>query len=402
MLSHTCTSVEFITVKCFQCERVFGIFEPPNHNDSFNKFPLLPMKNRQVVLWLLGVSLFSLSLTAVYLTLNQSNEHNAIEHSTVLLEYSTAECVPADAVPSGQARKVLILTAFSDRKPGNPLERNESVPQLREAYKNRVVYGNKFNYDVIFDFHEYSKELNTNGYWNKVASLKKYITKYDWVLWMDVDCFFKDFNRSLDKLLDKAERHDIHLMLPNDFEGTFFTFSNFVFLIRGSYWGRRFVDIWYDNGIFGNCKWPDPSTGKAEGWMDGDQTHMWIALVNVTTEYSGMDAECLKKCGSVHPGGCANDFFNSWKWTGTDVSKEKWTVRPPALWTQMAASRNVTGLAVQAAWGNFAEARNMYENALMFHCKVKHTYFKWYLDEYSAYIEQEFALINNANSSLAF
>jgi hypothetical protein len=258
---------------------------------------------------------------------------------------------------------------------------------LKESYQNHVFYGNKHNYDVVFDFHDYMQDLNVSlpGQWNKVASLKRYIGEYDWILWLDVDCFVKDFNRSLDDLLDKAERHDLHVILPNDFDIFTYTFSNFAFLIRGSYWGTRLVDLWYENGIFGECRWPDPSTGKAEGWMATDQPHMWIAIIQLAAEYSGLKADCLNQCGAVHPSVCTNGFFRNERWPGTELSQEVWTLRPPVLWTVMNA--NSTGLAVQAAWGPFAESRNMFDNAFLFHAKSHQTFYKWYEAEISQQVQ---------------
>jgi len=84
-----------------------------------------------------------------------------------------------------------------------------------EEYKNIVHYGRlnkieyckKHNYDFIEDesFVDLSRPLQ----WSKIPLLKAYLSKYDYLIWVDADTYITNFDITVEKMIEKLENYDM-------------------------------------------------------------------------------------------------------------------------------------------------------------------------------------------------
>jgi len=199
-------------------------------------------------------------------------------------------------------------------------ERDRGKLHLVANALNKKCYANRHGYDLIWDARDHrpaSWPHDTEREWNKVLSLQAHLPHYDWVLWMDSDQFFVNLSVPVSRYLEDFSRHgvDAHLFVPTDachaqsplrcadpkspqsFYDQKRDFANSVFLIRNSAIGRRLVQLWIDAG---SRKRKAPCRkGSLSGMFFRDQGWMYVAMMQVMEEYTGVPSPCFNQCVKV-------------------------------------------------------------------------------------------------------
>lgn len=115
---------------------------------------------------------------------------------------------------------------------------------LRQAIRqygiqNRKDYAQKHGWGVEF-------ETSIGGEWNKLLIIKKYLPKYDWILWMDDDSVFFDMEPDYSQCYNLAnEDHDLILSRGGkklDFPDEHDSINAGVIWIRNSPWTQQYID----------------------------------------------------------------------------------------------------------------------------------------------------------------
>ncbi len=130
--------------------------------------------------------------------------------------------------------------------------RNREVERL--AYENRLCYAKMHNYTIIV-----GNDLEvSHGFWSKLVHTKRLLedSAFDYVLYGDLDFYIVDFKKSVEELIAGREHYDV--IVPQE-QSNSRAFSNFVFLVKNSEGGRKFVSLWHDEMKRTSCnpKWPD-------------------------------------------------------------------------------------------------------------------------------------------------
>lgn len=140
--------------------------------------------------------------------------------------------------------KFLILTHYT-----------ENIKAYAEAaIANQKAYAQTFGYQQIsetgiisdeFSDPENEVPLRKQGlYWQKIAALEKAFNNpsldFDWILWIDSDAVFTNFDQDLSSLVEKFGKGK-DLLVPLDASNRAIQINNGVFFIRNSDWSRSFI-----------------------------------------------------------------------------------------------------------------------------------------------------------------
>jgi len=113
-------------------------------------------------------------------------------------------------------------------------------------------YATRHGYTFIQDATQFHLPKHSN-YYNKLIIIHKYLSKFDWILWVDYDTIVENPNVRLETWIDKHP--DANLIVTD--QGT--RVNNAAFLIRNTKWSYDFLKTWWeipetayaqDNGIF--------------------------------------------------------------------------------------------------------------------------------------------------------
>ena len=129
------------------------------------------------------------------------------------------------------------------------------VKYLNLAFDNHKRYAKKFHYDYIFrnnllterfiDPLASSRVFQLGLYWQKIESVTQALTendalgnpKYQWVLWVDPDILFTNFDISLESLIDTYGKGKDFLISQENF-----TYTNAgIFLVRNTPFSKRMM-----------------------------------------------------------------------------------------------------------------------------------------------------------------
>ncbi len=69
------------------------------------------------------------------------------------------------------------------------------------THPNILQYCNKFGIDFYKNSVDYVQG-NVGWVWNRGQAIKTVLSQYDWVIWMDSDCLFMDFNVDIRTFID--------------------------------------------------------------------------------------------------------------------------------------------------------------------------------------------------------
>lgn len=118
-------------------------------------------------------------------------------------------------------------------------------PEYSEySIKINKLYCKKWNYDYKFIEHNLNK---MPPYWLKVNDVVEYINKdYDYIVFLDLDACFTDFDISLDNLITEIENSsgkEFDIFIGKDHP--FYRVANTgAFIFKNSDFGKKFSKIW--------------------------------------------------------------------------------------------------------------------------------------------------------------
>lgn len=184
-------------------------------------------------------------------------------------------------------RKRLRVALVSLNDPGgHGVHRRSSVWMWPYTLANRRRYAELHGYDLHVE-GRWAVDPATPPSWSKIKLVKKYLPFYDYVLWVDLDVLFMNFNKSVEELALKHPYDDV--LVAADLNGL----NAGVMLFQSTPWTSNFLDeIWH---------------------FDGDRRHIWQEQFAIT--------ELLRKSRerSLHVRFVSQHLLNAYPYT-MDVS----------------------------------------------------------------------------------
>ena len=135
------------------------------------------------------------------------------------------------------------------------------------SFPNKQRYCDKHGYDFLpnctnlipFTRPKYDPELHPS--WNTILYLKKYIDRYDWLLWVDADTYVVNSNVKLEDFVD----NNYHMVIQCDYEDAAFmersalpakehrAINAGVVFCRNSNPLKDLLDQWWDTRLREDC-----------------------------------------------------------------------------------------------------------------------------------------------------
>jgi hypothetical protein len=143
-----------------------------------------------------------------------------------------------------------------------------------------------------------TKEMR-HASWSKIIVIQSLINKYDYVVYVDSDCCFLDFNKSVDSIINKYEDNNKIIFSSNYPWNSHLTCAGF-FIIKNTIENIKFLDTWY--------RYPVPENNSDEwkktlelamkrcgySWSPGkhwEQDVLWTLIANNKTSVNIMEDE---------------------------------------------------------------------------------------------------------------
>lgn len=128
-------------------------------------------------------------------------------------------CLPEDTpevFPRG-ALKIAIVYLYDDE--GNSYDRSWDKALMERVTNNRKKYCHKYGYTCINANEVLDK--SKPAAWSKLLAVKKYITQYDYVMYLDMDAIIVNFDISLEKILSLkySISNNPDFIMTNDWNG---------------------------------------------------------------------------------------------------------------------------------------------------------------------------------------
>lgn len=149
--------------------------------------------------------------------------------------------------------------------------KDNKLPNYAE-YSTRInkLYSDKYNYDFKVIFHDVNE---MPPYWLRVKDVLTLLntTNYAYVVYLDLDAIFNDFEHSVGQLLDVTGDYDMYISQDVKVTNIFFPFNielaltnnllnNLLntgcFIVKNSEWSKNFIDTWL-NTCFSDGKQTD-------------------------------------------------------------------------------------------------------------------------------------------------
>lgn len=112
---------------------------------------------------------------------------------------------------------------------------------LNMSLTNKKAYASRHGYDFHVDLHMWIDKDRPVA-WSKLLAIRKRLDEYKWVMWVDVDTLFMNFNTKLESLID--DNYDF--VVTNDGSGL----NSGVMLFRQSQWAKDFLYECYQQTQF--------------------------------------------------------------------------------------------------------------------------------------------------------
>ncbi|MCO0634247.1 hypothetical protein NGH33_09940, partial [Micrococcus yunnanensis] len=146
------------------------------------------------------------------------------------------------------------------------------------SYVNHAIYAREHGLDYRLETGIDPHIVTKFDY--KVAILRRLLPRYDWLVWMDDDAFFTDFEAdNLRRLISEAERDDISLVIaegPTEPNGFWSRINTGVMLLRNDETARTIVESTSTADLATvRAWWDDDRDGL---FTHGDQDQMWWAI----------------------------------------------------------------------------------------------------------------------------
>lgn len=124
------------------------------------------------------------------------------------------------------------------------------IKYIDTAIDNHKRYAKKHGYDYIFRNNlitvkyvnpkRHSKVFQNGLYWQKIQAVKDALESgYEWVLWIDPDALFTDFDTRIEDLLSQYRKNDEEFLIAH--EGFCFVNTG-VFLVHQSAWAHEMLN----------------------------------------------------------------------------------------------------------------------------------------------------------------
>jgi len=309
---------------------------------------------------------------------------DALVDSTKLL----AALPNADDI-EGYKRKlnIAVVSITTEYSKGEMWE--ERPEYLKQILINHECYTHLHGYDNIFSFTDYVENMTMpkgpvpprrcrgmctipediwgfvdapmQAYWNKVYLARKVLKDYDYILWTDADVFFTDLAKPIEWFIDNSRMRgrDIHLWLPQDQGGAgAFIFSDAVYLVKNSIWGRYVLDAWWDYGT-------GKKTSCKDRWfrvqqpghdMNLDMPWMWHAVLMLYDKYNNKKAPCMSECLNRTIANCFRNYFRDEQYPRAHKGPTLELAKGPIVFSGLEANHPLdTGLMLQGNWGPFQD-----------------------------------------------
>lgn len=146
------------------------------------------------------------------------------------------------------------------------------------SYVNHTIYAREHGLDYRL---ECGLDTGiTNKFFYKTSIVRRLLPLYDWIVWIDDDAFFTDFDAdTIRRLINEAERSEQFLVIaegPEEPNGFWSRINTGVFLVKNDERGRRLLDLMTGVDLAEvRAWWEDDRDGVFTG---GDQDQMWWAL----------------------------------------------------------------------------------------------------------------------------
>jgi hypothetical protein len=171
------------------------------------------------------------------------------------------------AVQSSNKNKVLVYQCGSYDVEPKFIELSKAINK---------AYCKKYGYSYVYI--DYEKAL-APPYWLKVIALKdlmdKHSSEYDYIMYLDNDAVFYDFNTRLETIIDSVNRYGSYSFIIGKEPNPFSLINTGVFLVKCNNKGKELVNKWssmclnetnqtsYKNWSYTNNKWS--CSGKYAG-----------------------------------------------------------------------------------------------------------------------------------------
>lgn len=288
-------------------------------------------------------------------------------------------------------------------------EREEYLDQL---LINRECYSHLHGYDNIFSFTDYVENLTMpkgpvprrgchgmctieddywgfedapmQGYWNKVHLAKKVLKDYDYIFWTDADVFFTDLAKPIEWFIDHSRMRgkDIHLWVPQDQGGAGeYIFSDAVFLVKNSKWGRYVLDAWWDygTGLKTSCQDRWFRVQQPGHDMNLDMPWMWHAVLMLYDKYNNKSAPCMNDCLKRTIANCFRDYFRAERYPIAHKGRQLERVAGPISFSNLESRHFLdTGLMLQGNWGPFQDDEHV-DASFTIHSKPNRDPWRFYM-----------------------
>eukprot|EP00760_Papus_ankaliazontas_P028502 PhM_4_TR3748/c1_g1_i1/m.55913 len=88
------------------------------------------------------------------------------------------------------------------------------------SFRNKLAYAQHHGYDFIVEGPELV-ERSRDVCWSKIPMLQRWLPHYDWVMWIDGDAFFTNFDKTLESIVEESERSSdsIDFIVGKDWNG---------------------------------------------------------------------------------------------------------------------------------------------------------------------------------------
>ena len=111
---------------------------------------------------------------------------------------------------------------------------------------NKQAYADRHGYDMIYD--EKIVDSSRPASWSKLLAMRKYLPKYDFLLYLDVDTVIVNFDVQLEDIVD----YEYDQILAADRNGL----NCGVWMIRNTEWSLWFLDeMWSQSQLVGAAPW---------------------------------------------------------------------------------------------------------------------------------------------------
>lgn len=146
------------------------------------------------------------------------------------------------------------------------------------SYVNHAIYAREHGMDYRVETGIDTGITNKFGY--KVSIIRRLLPMYDWLVWMDDDAYFTDFEAdNIRSLISEAERDGHSLVIaegPLEPNGFWSKINTGVMILRNDEVGRRIIADTYTADLSTvRAWWDDDRDGL---FTNGDQDQMWWVL----------------------------------------------------------------------------------------------------------------------------